>query len=457
MKSRFACLALALALWPTAAAAERAVVLNDGVELARGYCEGRVSASTDTTTTLAIDACHDGGIKGIAPGQSHTFPKAEVHAAKPGLAMADARKRFFASPRIVAILRGGYMPTPGDDFSTLAALADKAGLSDWHAFIGLLQPIAVLEKLMYAKRLTDYTAQDFAQAMDAYDRYAVAEQDAIHAYARATARRPIAGHRLLPDRGASILLGLARGTYDLPMNMAMPDAWLKLQLRAAGVSTAMLKAYRLAMTPMGLNPFFVTETKKLQRSDAEIRQAAERTYTRAARFTVLGVLSDAEYAKPDGQILADVKQALLPYTHARRASMATARAKLAYARKQIAATERTLAAMEGRHWQLTLKETDGDPPHHFVMVFTRTGVHALEAKIYQKDLQYGNLIPVLTWPVYVQGNGDILVNSAVNGPVDNAFIIPAAAFARGHFKLRSLGSSEVFFASGVLHRNPKTH
>ena len=456
MKPQFACLALALALWPTAAAAERAVVLNDGVEVARGYCEGPVSASTDTTTTLTIDACHDGGIDGITPGQAHTFPKAEVHAAKPGLAMADARKRFFASPRIIAILRGGYMPAAGDDFTALASLADKGGLSAWRAFIGLLQPIATLQKVMYAKRLTDYTAHDFAQAMDAYNRYAVAEASAIHAYAKATAHHPITGHRVLPDFGAAMLVRLSNRNYELPISTAMPDAWLQLQLRAAGTCSAMLKTYRQAMAPLGLNPFFVTATKKLQRSDAEIRRAAMHTYSRAAKFTALGVLSDAEYAKPDARILADVKQALLPYTHARRAAMAEAETKLAYARKQIAATERTVAAMEGRHWQLTITETDGDPARHYVMVFARTGVHALEAKIYQKDLQYGNLILVLTWPVYVHANGDIMVNSAVNGPVDNAFVIPAAAFARGRFKLRSLGSSEIFFARGVLRRDPKT-
>lgn len=456
MKPQLFCLALALALWPSVAAAERAVVLNDGVEVALGYCEGSISASTDTTTTLAIDACHDGGVIGIAPGQTHTFPKDEIHAAKPGLAMADARKRFFASPRIKAILRGRYMPAVGDDFAALASLADKDGLTDWRAFIGLLPPIVSLQKVMYAKRLTDYTAHDFAQAMDAYGRYAVAEAAAIHAYAKATARRPIAGRRVLPSFGAAMQVRLASVNYDLPMNTAMPDAWLKLQLRAAGTCSAMLKTYRQAMMPLGLNPFFVTEMKKLQRSNTEIRRAAERTYARAARFTALGVLSDAEYAKPDAQILADVKQAVRRYTHARRAAMSEAKTALAHARKLIAATERTVTAMEGRHWQLTLTETDGDPPHHFVMVFARTGVHALEAKIYEKDLQYGNLIPVFTWPVYVHANGDIMVNSAVNGPVDNAFVIPAAAFARGRFTLRSLGSSEIFFARGVLLRDPKT-
>ncbi|HXH64653.1 MAG TPA: hypothetical protein VNH42_03980, partial [Mariprofundaceae bacterium] len=72
MTRQLAWLALALALWPlTAVAAGRAVVLDDTSELRQGYCEGTVTGAAGGMTTLAIEACQDGGIPGIAPGQTH--------------------------------------------------------------------------------------------------------------------------------------------------------------------------------------------------------------------------------------------------------------------------------------------------------------------------------------------------------------------------------------------------
>jgi hypothetical protein len=456
-----AMLALALGSAPAMAAAERGVVLNDTAEASSGYCEGTVTASSDSTTTLAIDACQDGGVTGLAPGDTRAFPKAAVQGEQQGLAMAAARKRFFASPRIASILRGSYMPAAGEDFKALAALADQGGLTAWRAFIGMLQPMAALTGTLHAKRIAAYTAADFGQTMDAYDRYAVEETAAIEGYASAVAKLPVPGRGRVPGFGAAMLVQIASRDYDLPFSTAVPDAWLKLQLLAASTASGMLKTYRQAMVPLGLAPFFVSELKAMTRSEAAIRNVAGRAYIKAAEHTVLGVLTDAEYAKPDDAILADIRQALSVYSFShdpsgRDAVMARAKAALATGRQQITATEHTVAAMEGRHWQLTIAETDGDPVRHYVMVFTRTGAQALEAKIYEKDLQFGNLILVLTWPVHVQADGDVRVNSAVAG-VDNDFIIPAKAFATGHFQVRSEGFSEVFIASGTLRKDEQIH
>jgi hypothetical protein len=455
-----AIMALALGSAP-AMAADRGVVLNDTTEASAGYCAGTVTASSDSTTTLAIDTCSDGGVAGLAPGDTHAFPKATVHGEQQGLAMAAARKQFFASPRIAAILRGGYMPAGGEDFKALATLADQGGLTAWHAFIGMLQPMAVLSGSLHAKRIAAYTTADFAQTMDAYDRYAIEEMAAIEGYASALAKLPVPDRGRMPGFGAAMLVQIASRDYDLPFSTAMPDAWLKLQLLAAHTASGMLKTYRQAMLPLGLAPFFVSELKAMERSEAAIRKVAGRTYIKAAEHTVLAALTDTEYAKSDDAILADIRQALSSYSFSHDASggdavMAWAKAELAAGRKLIAATEQTVAAMEGRHWQLTIAETDGDPARHYIMVFARTGAQALEAKIYEQDLQTGNLIPVLTWPVYVQADGNVRVNSAVAG-VDNDFVIPVNAFATGHFRVRSEGFSEVFIASGTLRRDEQIH
>ena len=446
-------LAPALMIWPAPArAAERAVVLDNASELRQGYCEGTITAQDGGKATLAIESCAQGGIAGVTPGTTQSFPEADVLAAQQGLAVAGARKRFFASPRIAAILRGGYVPAGGEDLTALATLAGQADLADWHAFIGMLQPIANLSGALHHKRIADYSSDDFHKAMDAYGRFAADEDTAISDYAAAIADLHAPGPRRGPGLGAAMLVQSAMRGYDLPFAPAMPDAWLQLQQRAARTGSAILAAYRRALTPLGLSPFFVSELRSQEQSGARIRQRAERTYAKAAQQTALGVLTDAEFDKPDAAILADVERAVAPYTQAKPAALAFAKAEIAHTRRLIAVSDRTMAAMHGRHWQLTIAETDGDPVRHYTMVFTRTGTHALGAKVYEQDMQTGNPILIYTWPVYVQADGDIKVHSSVSG-VDNDFVIPAKAFATGRFRVRSEGFSEVFNAGGTLRRD----
>lgn len=458
MRRALAGLALACLLWPLPALAgpqtgaqpgQSVVILDNSHELRQGYCQGTVSAEGGGNTTVAIEACANGGISGIAPGDTHAFPEADVRDAKQGLAVADARKRYFATPFMAAILHGSYMPGTGDDLKPMATLAGQAELPDWQAFIGIMQPIVDLGEALHRKPIAAYNAEDFRQASDAYDSYAKAETAAITAYAAVLGKLHVAGPRHGPGLAAGILVQAARSGYNLPFAPAMPDAWLTLQEHAARTGAGILATYRRSLTPLGLPPFSVSELQRQEQIATHIRQQAEHTYATAAEQTATGVLNDAEYKKTDPQILADIEQALAPYTRGRAAAIKAAKAQIARERKLIAFADRIVVAMHGQHWQLTIAETDGDPVRHYTMALIRTGMHAFHAKVYERDIQNGKPIYMYTWPVNIQPDGGVMINSAVNG-LDNAFAIPAKAFSSGHFHVLSEGFTELFHATGEL-------